>query len=154
TAASVFRTIATGRMAEGDVEGAERWTRMEISFWEAVKEYLPAETPPDALAEWQRNMAAALMNLSVVQRARGKFNVAGRALKPAIDLAMAAAHPGLQAIIYREAATLAWQTDEDQDTVIQLWRRSISASVEDGWASQLADALIDLATFLLRIGEY
>jgi tetratricopeptide (TPR) repeat protein len=154
TAAGVFRTIATGRMAEGDVEGAERWTRMEISFWEAVKEHLPAGTPPDALAEWHRNMAAALMNLSVVHRARGKFNEARAALKAAIDLANAASHPGLQAIIYRETATLGWQTDEDQDTVIEMWRRSISAAVEDGGASQLADALIDLANILVRLGEY
>jgi tetratricopeptide (TPR) repeat protein len=154
TAASVFRTIGMGRMEEGDVEGAERWTRVEISFWEDVKEHLPAGTPPDALAEWQRNMGAALMNLSVVLRARDKFTEARAALKPAIDLANAAGHPGLLAIIYREAATLGWQTDEDQDTVIELWRRSISAAVEDGGASQLANALIDLANFLLPLGEY
>jgi tetratricopeptide (TPR) repeat protein len=154
TAAGVLRTIATGRMAEGDAEGAERWTRMEISFWEAVKRYLPAGTPPDTLAQWQRNMAAALMNLSVVRRASGKFDDARAALEPAIALADAAAHPGLKAGIYAEGATLGWQTNDDQDTVIDLWRRSISAAAEDGGANQLATAVINLANFLLRLGEY
>ncbi len=154
TAATVFRTMATGRMADGDVEGAERWTRVEISFWEAVKGHLAAGTPPETLAEWQRNMAAALMNLSVVHRAQGKLDEARTALEPAIGLANAVAHPGLLAIIYAESATLESQTDGDQDTVIDLWRRSISAAVEDGGASQLANALIGLAYVLLPLGEY
>jgi tetratricopeptide (TPR) repeat protein len=155
TAAGVFRTIASGRMAEGDVDGAARWTGMEIAFWEAAKAYFPeATTPPDTLATWQRNMAAARMNLAVVHRARGQFDNAFAALKLAIELADAAAHPGLRATVYREAATLAWQADEDRDTVIGLWRGCISAAVEDGWASKLADTLLGLADVLLQLGEY
>ena len=60
TAAGVFRTIATGRLAAGDFEDAARWQRREISFWQAVKEHLLLNTPPEALAEWQRNMAAGM----------------------------------------------------------------------------------------------
>jgi len=141
-------------MAEGDVAGAERWTRMELSFWEAVKTFLSPETPADTLAEWQRNTAAALMNLSVVHRAQERFADARAALARAIELAMASEHRGLQAQVYRHAATLAWQTGEDRDEVIELWRNAISAAVEDGGARQVADSSIELAEVLVRLGEY
>ena len=94
------------------------------------------------------------MNLSVIHRARGKLDEARAALNSAVKLAESAAHPGLQAIIYSEVATFGWQTEEDQDKVIELWRRSISAAVEDGAASLLANALVQLADILVRLGEY
>lgn len=153
TAGTVLRSIATGRMAVGDVAGAHRWAQMEVAFWESVRGYLN-DAAPHTLAAWQRNMAAALMNRSVVHRARGALDEASASLKAAIELANAAGHPGLRAIIYGEAATLAGQMDDDLDQVIDLWRRSVSAAVEDGGAGQLANALIELAHVLLRIGEY
>ena len=154
TAAGVFRTIAKGRMDDGDLAGAERWTRMEISFWETAKTYLTAETAPEALATWQRNMAAVLLNLCVVDRAQEKLDDARAALARAVELAKASDHRGLQAEVFRQAASLAWQGDDDHDLVIELWRNAISASVDDGGARQVADASIELAEVLLRLGEY
>ena len=154
TAAGVFRTIGIGAMAAGDLAGAERWTRMEISFWEAVAAQLPAGMPAEALAELQRNTAAAWMSLSVVQRASERLADAQGSLARALSFAEQAAHPGLQALIYAEAAAIEMQTSDDHDKAIELWRRSISAAVDDGGARQLARSLVGLAEILIRIGEY
>jgi hypothetical protein len=44
--------------------------------------------------------------------------------------------------------------DDDQDLVIELMRRSISAAVQDGGADRLATSLVELAEMLIRLGEY
>ena len=154
TAATVFRAIGSGALADGDLTSAERWARMELAFWNVVDAHLPTETPSEARAELQRNTAAALMNLSVVQRALGRLPEARATLGSAIELANKAAHDGLLALVLEETAILAWQLEENQDDVIELYRRSISAAVEDGGVNQQARSRIELAEVLVRIGEY
>jgi len=154
TAAIVFRTLAAGAMSQGDITAAERWTRMELAFWQAAETQAVRPLTDEARTELRRNSAATWVNLAVAERAAGKLAEARASIGRAIDLANEVQHPGLQALVFSEAATLADQMEEHADVVIELLRSSISAAVTDGGADRLSQSLVRLAEWLTRLGEY
>lgn len=153
TGASVLRTLAVGAMQEGNVANAERWIRHELAFWQAAREHLRDATP-EIISDWARNFAAAWMNLAVVQRAQEQFDDARQSLQHAVALARDSNNIGLRAVVFAEAASLGWQTDEPPDNVIEWLRQSISAATEDGAVDRLSQSRTQLARILIKLGEY
>ena len=154
TAAAVLRTVATGALDSGDLSGAERWVRLELRFWSAAEEQLPADTPLETRTALWRNTAATYQNLAVVQRARGALDEAGVSIVTAAQLAEQTKDPGLISDIQREMGRLAHQLNESADVEIGLLRKSISFAVADGSANRIAESRADLADTLIQGGEY
>ena len=154
TSAIVFRTLATGAMRNGDVKTAERWTRMEIGFWESLETHLAVDAPDDARRDLLNSTAIVWRNLAVVQRAHHDYASAKASIARAGELARRSGHPGLTSDVLQELAHYLAEAEPDADLQVSVLRRAVSAAIEDGSARRVTSTLADLGELLIDLGEY